>query len=94
MWRHILPNVVSPLVILASVELAHLILMESTLSFLGLGVQPPVPSWGSMLSDARNYLLTAWWLAVFPGVAIMLSVLGANVLGDGLRDALDPRAAR
>ena len=70
---------------------ANLILLEATLSFLGLGVQPPFPSWGMMLSDARAYLLTDWQLSVYPGVAIMLTVMAANLLGDGLRDALDPR---
>jgi peptide/nickel transport system permease protein len=74
------------------VELANLILLEATLGFLGLGVQPPIPSWGSMLSAGRNYLQTAWWLTVFPGAAIMLAVVAANALGDGLRDALDPHA--
>ena len=89
--RHVLPQVVAPITVLATVEFANLILLEATLSFLGLGVQPPFPSWGMMLSDSRNYLFTEWWLSVYPGVAIMLTVLGANLLGDGLRDALDPR---
>jgi peptide/nickel transport system permease protein len=77
--------------VVATVEFANLILLEATLSFLGLGVQPPFPSWGMMLSDARGYLFTQWQLAVYPGVAIMLTVLGANLLGDGLRDAFDPK---
>jgi peptide/nickel transport system permease protein len=94
LFRHILPNVVAPITVLATVEFAQLILLEATLSFLGLGVQPPFPSWGTMLSDARTYLFTNGWLSVFPGVAIMLTVLGANMLGDGLRDALDPRLSR
>jgi len=89
--RHILPQVVAPITVLATVEFANLILLEATLSFLGLGVQPPFPSWGMMLSDARGYLLTQWQLSVYPGVAIMLTVLGANLLGDGLRDAFDPK---
>ncbi len=89
--RHILPQVVAPITVLASVEFANLILLEATLSFLGLGVQPPFPSWGMMLSDARGYLFTQWQLSVYPGVAIMLTVLGANLLGDGLRDAFDPK---
>ena len=89
--RHILPQVVAPITVLATVEFANLILLEATLSFLGLGVQPPFPSWGMMLSDARGYLFTQWQLSVYPGVAIMLTVLGANLLGDGLRDAFDPR---
>jgi peptide/nickel transport system permease protein len=90
--RHILPQVVAPITVLATVEFANLILLEATLSFLGLGVQPPFPSWGMMLSDARNYLFTEWQLSVYPGVAIMLTVMAANLLGDGLRDAFDPRA--
>jgi peptide/nickel transport system permease protein len=89
--RHVLPNVVAPITVLTTVEFANLILLEATLSFLGLGVQPPFPSWGMMLSDARAYLFTEWQLSVYPGVAIMLTVLGANLLGDGLRDAFDPR---
>jgi len=89
--RHILPQVVAPITVLATVEFANLILLEATLSFLGLGVQPPFPSWGMMLSDARGYLFTQWQLSVYPGVAIMLTVLGANLLGDGLRDAFDPK---
>jgi peptide/nickel transport system permease protein len=90
--QHIFPTTVSPVIVLATVELANLILLEATLGFLGLGVQPPIPSWGSMLSAGRNYLQTAWWLTVFPGAAIMLAVVAANALGDGLRDALDPHA--
>ena len=89
--RHIGPQVVAPITVLATVEFANLILLEATLSFLGLGVQPPFPSWGMMLSDARGYLFTQWQLSVYPGVAIMVTVLGANLLGDGLRDAFDPR---
>ena len=89
--RHIMPQVVAPITVLASAEFANLILLEATLSFLGLGVQPPFPSWGMMLSDARGYLFTQWQLSVYPGVAIMLTVLGANLLGDGLRDAFDPK---
>jgi peptide/nickel transport system permease protein len=89
--RHILPHMVAPITVLATVEFANLILLETTLSFLGLGVQPPFPSWGMMLSDARAYLFTQWQLAVYPGAAIMVTVLAANLLGDGLRDAFDPR---
>src|SRR5215813_10848540 len=80
--RHILPQVIAPITVLATVEFANLILLEATLSFLGLGVQPPFPSWGMMLSDARGYLFTQWQLSVYPGVAIMVTVLGANLLGD------------
>ena len=89
--RHILPHTMAPITVLSTVEFANLILLEATLSFLGLGVQPPFPSWGMMLSDARAYLLTDWQLSVYPGVAIMLTVMAANLLGDGLRDAFDPR---
>lgn len=88
--RHILPNTVSTCIVIATVEAARMIILESALSFLGLGVQPPAPSWGGMLSEGKVYLSTAWWLTTFPGLAIMLTVLGINLLGDALRDALDP----
>lgn len=87
--RHVLPNIAGPILVLATAELAQLILMEATLSFLGLGVQPPFPSWGTMLSAGREYLGSAWWLATFPGLAILLAVFGVNLVGDGMRDALD-----
>jgi peptide/nickel transport system permease protein len=90
-WRHILPNILSPLIVVATLDLARTIILESTLSFLGLGIQPPTPSWGGMLSDGREYLLSAWWIATFPGVALMLTALSFNRLGDWLRDAIDPR---
>jgi peptide/nickel transport system permease protein len=90
--RHVLPNVLSPVMVIWTFTLAQIILIESALSFLGLGVQPPTPSWGSMLADGRNYLDSAWWLGTFPGLAIMLSVLAVNLVGDALRDALDPHA--
>jgi peptide/nickel transport system permease protein len=90
-WRHILPNVLAPLIVLSTLGMAGAILTGAALSFLGLGVQPPTPEWGVMLSDGRNYLRRAWWITTFPGVAIMLTVLAINMLGDGLRDALDPR---
>jgi peptide/nickel transport system permease protein len=90
--RHILPNVLSPVMVIWTFTLAQIILIESALSFLGLGVQPPTPSWGSMLADGRNYIDTAWWLGTFPGLAIMLTVLAVNLVGDALRDALDPHA--
>lgn len=89
--RHVVPNVVSPVIVLATFQVAQVILLESTLSFLGLGVQPPMPSWGSMLSDSRDYITFAWWLGVFPGLAIMIVVLSINFVGDWVRDALDPR---
>lgn len=90
-FRHIAPNVVASVLIISSFQLAELIILESSLSFLGLGVQPPIPSWGSMLSDGREYMTTAWWLATLPGLAIVLTVLGINLLGDALRDIFDPR---
>ena len=89
--RHVLPNALTPIIVVATLELAFMIIYESALSFLGLGVQPPTPTWGWMLSDGRNYIATAWWLATLPGLAIMLTVLAVNLLGDWLRDTLDPR---
>jgi peptide/nickel transport system permease protein len=89
--RHILPNIAAPLIILASFSVATNVLAEASLSFLGLGVPPTVPSWGAMLADARSYLRDAWWLATFPGLALMLTVLSTNVVGDWLRDYFDPR---
>lgn len=93
MLRHVLPNALSPVIIVATLQLGRAIILESTLSFLGLGIQPPMPSLGSMLADGRRYLDTAWWVATMPGLAIMLLVLSANLLGDSLRDVLDPRHA-
>jgi peptide/nickel transport system permease protein len=90
-FRHILPNVLAPLIVQASVALAFAILIEASLSYLGLGTQPPDPSWGTMLNEGRTYLETAPWMSIFPGLAIMLAVLGFNLLGDGLRDVLDPQ---
>ena len=89
--RHILPNVVAPVIVVSTLGVGAAILVAATLSFLGLGSQPPTPEWGRMLSEGRQYLREQWWIATFPGVAIMLTVLALNVLGDGLRDALDPR---
>ncbi len=91
MLRHILPNVAAPIVVVASLELARVVVLEASLSFLGLGVQPPTPSWGRMLADGRDFLATAWWISTFPGLAIMALVLGVNLVGDWLRDYLDPR---
>ena len=88
---HILPNVLTPIIVVATFAVAQMILLESSLSFLGLGVQPPTPSWGGMLNDGRAYITIAWWLTTFPGAAIMVTVLGINFLGDWLRDLLDPR---
>jgi len=94
MWHHILPSILSPLIVVATLDLARTIILESTLSFLGLGLQPPTPSWGGMLSDGREYLLTAWWIATFPGMALMLTALSFNRLGDWTRDLTDPRLRR
>jgi peptide/nickel transport system permease protein len=90
MFRQILPNTLSPVLVLASFSVAQMIVLESALSFLGLGVQPPTPTWGGMLADSRGYLATAWWLATFPGAVLMATVLAINILGDWLRDLLDP----
>ncbi|MEO1017354.1 MAG: ABC transporter permease [Pseudomonadota bacterium] len=90
-WRYILPNIFPPLLVQATLTIATAIIAEASLSFLGLGQQPPAPSWGSMLNVAKNFLEQAPWMALWPGVAIFLVVLGFNLLGDGLRDALDPR---
>ena len=88
---HILPNVIAPIVVLASLTVSAAVLTAATLSFLGLGSQPPTPEWGAMLSDGRPFLRSAWWLALFPGLMLTLTVLASNIVGDGLRDALDPR---
>lgn len=89
--RHILPNIIGPVLVIASFTMAVAVIIETSLSFLGLGAQPPTPSWGSMLNEGRAVIYRAWWLATFPGVAIATLVLGFNLLGDGLRDVLDPR---
>ena len=89
--RHVLPNALTPWLVVATLDMARVIVIESALSFLGLGVQPPTPTWGGMLADGRVYISTAWWLATFPGLAILVTVLGINLFGDGLRDTLDPR---
>lgn len=92
--RHIFPNVLPPLVVVATFSVARTVIAEASLSFLGLGIPPPAPSWGAMLDEGRNYLTTGWWLALFPGLAILLLVLGINLVGDWLRDLLDPRLER
>jgi peptide/nickel transport system permease protein len=89
--RHVLPNIVSPLFILATLYLPHAIMTEASLSFLGIGVEPDIPSWGRMVAQGRTYLELAPWISVFPGLAIMIAVIGWNLLGDALRDVLDPR---
>jgi peptide/nickel transport system permease protein len=91
MFRELIPNAIAPIVVAATLNVARAILLESYISFLGYGIQPPVPSWGNMLNNAQEFLSTSPWLAIFPGVAITLAVTGFNFLGDGLRDALDPR---
>lgn len=89
--RHVLPNGLSPILVSATMGIGGAILIESALSFLGLGVQPPTPSWGSLLSSGKDNIEIAWWLSAFPGLAILITVLGYNLLGEGIRDALDPR---
>jgi peptide/nickel transport system permease protein len=91
MFRHVLPNVVSPIIVQATVSVSFAILAEAGLSFLGLGVKPTTPTWGLILNDARPFFVSAWWLGIFPGLAIMLIVLSINFVGDGLRDLLDVR---
>jgi len=91
MFRHILLNALTPVTVLATLGIANNILLEAGLTFLGLGVDPTIPSWGGMLADGRNYIERAWWVATFPGLAITVTVLGFNLLGDWLRDRLDPR---
>ena len=94
MLTQILPNIVGPILVIATLGVAYAILTEASLSFLGLGAQPPTPSWGGMLSTAREQLFTAPWISIFPGLAIFITVLGLNLLGDGLRDILDPHTTR
>ena len=94
LWRHILPNVVSPVIVAATLAVGNVIALEAGLSFLGVGVPPEIPTWGTMLADARIYISTAWWLPLFPGLCIFITVLGINLLGDALRDILDPRLKR
>jgi peptide/nickel transport system permease protein len=91
MVRYIFPNVVNTLVVLATLQVGAVILLESTLSFLGAGIPRPTPAWGVMIADGRELIVTAWWVALFPGLAIMLTVLSLNLLGDWLRDHLDPK---
>lgn len=89
--RHILPNVTNSLIVMATLQLGIMIISEASLTFLGLGVQPPTPAWGSMVADGRKYLTTAWWISTFPGLAILLTVMSVNILGDWLRVRLDPK---
>jgi peptide/nickel transport system permease protein len=90
-FLHILPNALAPVFVTATLDVATAILVEAGLSFLGFGVQPPAPSWGNILTEGRTYIFDAWWLTIFPGLAILITVLSFNLLGEGLRDALDPR---
>jgi peptide/nickel transport system permease protein len=90
-WRHLLPNVASTVIVAATITLGHVVYLEAALSYLGIGVQPPTPSWGSIIHDGSEQIVTYWWLSLFPGLAIVITCLAANVLGDGLRDAFDPR---
>ena len=92
MWRHILPNVASAILVVGTLEFSNMILFEPALSFLGLGVQPPAPSWGNMVAEGQDYISTAWWLITFPGLAILMTVTGVNLMGDWLRDRYDPRS--
>jgi peptide/nickel transport system permease protein len=93
-WRHILPNATAPLIVQGTVSISYAILAEAGLSFLGLGVEVDTPTWGLILSEARSFISRAWWLGVFPGVAIMITVLSINFLGDGMRDVLDVRESK
>jgi len=90
-WRHLLPNALTPVMVSATLGVAGAILVESSLSFLGLGVQPPTPSWGNMLTMGKDNIEIAWWLSVFPGLAILVTVMSYNLLGEGIREAIDPR---
>jgi len=94
MFNQILPNIMGPILVMATLGVAYAILLEASLSFLGLGVQPPTPSWGGMLATAREQLFTAPWISIFPGLAIFITVLGLNLFGDGLRDILDPHTTK
>jgi ABC-type dipeptide/oligopeptide/nickel transport system permease subunit len=91
MLHEILPNILSPVIVVATIRMAHVIILEASLSFLGLGVQPPTASWGSMVADGRSFMLEAWWVSTFPGLAILLLVLAINIASQGLRDAFDPK---
>jgi peptide/nickel transport system permease protein len=93
LFRHVLPNILAPLVVVATLELGLMVLFEAGLSFLGLGIQPPTPSWGAIMAVGRNYLASAWWIATLPGLCLFLLVLAVNLLGDQLRDRLDPRSS-
>jgi peptide/nickel transport system permease protein len=91
-FHHILPNCTSPIIVKASMDMGMAILFAANLGFIGVGAQPPIPEWGAMISTGRNYLPDHWWMATFPGLGILITVLGFNLLGDGLRDVLDPQS--
>jgi len=91
LFRHVLPNVAPSIIVVSSLQFSQFIVAEAAISFLGFGIQPPTPAWGSMLSESRDFLYVAWWLAAFPGAALALTALGVNLLGDWLRDTLDPK---
>jgi len=94
MWRYLLPNAMGPVLVSAVLGVAGAVLLESGLSFLGLGVQPPDPSWGNILTEGKDNIQIAWWLSMYPGLAILITVLGYNLLGEGLRDIFDPKLQR
>jgi dipeptide transport system permease protein len=94
MFKEVLPNCAAPLIVQATLGISTAILDAAALGFLGLGAQPPLPEWGTMLADAREFVLRAWWVVTLPGIAILMTVLAFNLLGDGLRDALDPKLKR
>ncbi len=91
LFRHVLPNVITPIIIMCSLQMSQVIVAEATISFLGFGVQPPTPAWGNMLSAGRDYMMSAWWMTAFPGMALALTALGVNLFGDWVRDTLDPK---
>ena len=91
MWRHIFPNIVPSLLVLGTLQVGYVIILESTLAFLGVGIPPPNPSWGVMIAEGRQYLETAWWISIFPGIAIGITILSLNMIGDWVRDKLDPK---
>ncbi|MEW6045438.1 MAG: ABC transporter permease [Bacillota bacterium] len=92
-WRHVLPNAVMPVVVQSSLQLGTALLTAAGLGYLGLGVKPPTPEWGAMIGEAQSYVFSAWWMSAFPGLAIFLTVMAFNLIGDGLRDSLDPRTS-
>ena len=91
LWRHLLPNALTPVLLQAALLIGNLILLEASLSFLGLGIQPPTPSWGNLIAEGQDVLVQSWWIATFPGAAMAVTVIAFNLLADGLRDVLDPR---